>query len=264
MTNPLQGSNVFAVKMSVAAEAAVKTPSATDLLATIVPFSVRVGILVASAGSDEIGKKWHCVLPRPLIGAEFLPAVLRQAGKPFICSSEGGFKGGNGVWIRQKWKHHTRLSWCGSLFARCLCCRLYVSCTSSKQASSSSFFCRVQTLILIAVATGAHESRTLFLKVWIHPSIKTTPSRKPPVGLVFFFVCVCVLLGRTFTWIFLASFLSSLLLFARSDRWVTEPTLECRNKKKQQNPQQKEEDNWSGKPNLYFGWRQQKKNKETV
>lgn len=103
-----------------------------------------------------------------------------------------------------------------------------------QRVSSSSFLCRVQTLFLIAFATRAHESRALFLKERIHPSITTTPCRRPPVGLTFF--CVWVLLGRTLTWIFQAYFLSSLLLFTRSDWWVTEPTFECRNQKKNKDP----------------------------
>lgn len=66
-----------------------------------------------------------------------------------------------------------------------------------QRVSSSSFLCRVQTLFLIAFATRAHESRALFFKERIHPSITTTPCRRPPVRLTFFCVCEFCLVARS-------------------------------------------------------------------
>lgn len=138
--NPLQGSNVFAVKMSVAAKATVKSPSATDLLATIVPFSVRVGILVASAGSDEevrptqmalciaTARNW-CGIPSCGFAAsrKAIYLFVRRRIRGDDCCSSNRREGITRVYVGVP-----------ACFARHLDCRLQISGTSSQPAAHRS------------------------------------------------------------------------------------------------------------------------------
>lgn len=88
-----------------------------------------------------------------------------------------------------------------------------------QRVSSSSFLCRVQTLFLIAFATRAHESRALFLKERIHPSITTKPCRRPPVGLTFF--CACVSFAWSHTHVNISGILPLFTSFVHSLRLVS-------------------------------------------
>lgn len=206
--------------MSVAAKAAIKAPRATDLLAAIVPFSVRVRLLVASAG------------------AEFLPADFAASRKTIYLFVRRRIQGEKGLWMRpvqleKKWKHHSCLFWCAGLFAMFLFCRLHISCSSSEWAArhSSAEYKHCSSSLLQQELTRVAPC---FSKR--NPSVHHDDAMQATASQTYFFLCVWVLLGRTLTWIFQAYFLSSLLLFTRSDWWVTEPTFECRNQKKNKDP----------------------------
>lgn len=148
-------------------------------------------------------------------------------------------QGGKGIWMRpvqleKKWKHQTCLFRCAGLYARCLFCRLHISCSSSEWAARhSSAECKHCSSSL-----SQQELTRVAPCFWKSESIR--PSRRRHAGDhqsdLLFSVRVWVLLGRTLTWICQAYFLSSLLLFTRSDWWVTEPTFECRNQKKNKDP----------------------------
>lgn len=142
-------------------------------------------------------------------------------------------QGEKGVWIRpvqleKKWKRHTCLFWCACLFARCPFCRPHLSCSSSEWAarhSSAEYkHCSSSRQELTNVAACFQKSES------IRPPQRRHAGNHQSDSLCFSSVCLSFARSHI-TCIFHAWFLSSLLLFTRSDWWVTEPTFECRNQK---------------------------------
>lgn len=171
--------------MSVAAKAAIKAPRATALLAAIVPFSVRVRLLVASAGSDKIGKtdtNGPASCRGGLIGAEFLPAGFcgEQENHLFVRQKENSrgkrHLNATGAVGKEVKASNVSISVCRPV------CQVPVVSPShqllQQRVSSSSFLCRVQTLFLIAFRNkSSRESRPVVERA--NPSVRHAGDHQP-------------------------------------------------------------------------------------
>lgn len=161
--------------------------------------------------------------------------LLRRAGKPFICSSEGQFKGKKAFECdRCSWKRSESIKRVYFGVPACLPGACFVAFTSAAPAASEQLVIPLPSTNIVPHRfrnKSSRESRPVFERA--NPSVHHAADHQSDL---LFSVRVWVLLGRTLTWIFQAYFLSSLLLFTRSEWWVTEPTFECRNQKKNKDP----------------------------